>query len=188
MKYTDYTDEQIREVAMLDIAHETLREQGSTLNYHDLLKKVAEVKGLTEEQTTKRIAHLYTEMSLDGRFVNLGNSNWGLRTWYPIDQTEEDMSHDAMKERKQRAKDKAEDEDVFEDDDLGDFDEFENLEDELDSLATEEDTDFDELDDETESFPDEVPEEDDEADSGEETEENAESDSQDPVNNEDDEL
>lgn len=188
MKYANYTDDEIREVAMLDIAHETLRENGNTMNYHDLLKKVAEMKGMTEEQSSKRIAHLYTEMSLDGRFVNLGNSNWGLRTWYPFDQTEEDMSHDAMKERKQRAKDKAEDEDVFEDDDLGDFDEFENLEDELDTLASEEDTDFDELDDDNESFPDEVTDETEEAESTDETEESAESESEDPVNEEDDEL
>ncbi|WP_280770489.1 DNA-directed RNA polymerase subunit delta [Salipaludibacillus daqingensis] len=152
MKLKDYSEEQVLEVSMLEVAYAILEEQKKPEEYHSLLKRVGGFKGLADEQLTSRISHLYTEMSVDGRFVNLGDNSWGLRSWYPFDQTEEELSQAASKARKKRAKDK-EDEDKF-DEDPEDFDEFEDLEDELDDLANEEDTDYDELDDE--EFPDTI--------------------------------
>lgn len=152
MSLKDYTEEQILETSMLEVAYAILDEQKKPAEYHALLKRVGEVKGLADDKLTSRISHLYTEMSIDGRFVNLGDNSWGLRSWYPFDQTEEELSQAASKARKKKAKDK-EEEDKF-DEDPEDYDEFEDLEDELDDLANEEDTDFDELDDE--EFPDSV--------------------------------
>ncbi|WP_416147798.1 DNA-directed RNA polymerase subunit delta [Salipaludibacillus sp. HK11] len=152
MKLKDYSKEQISEVSMIEVAFALLFEQKKPAEYHTLLKRVGEVKGLPDEFLTQRISHLYTEMSVDGRFVNLGDNSWGLRSWYPFDQTEEELSQAATKVRKQRAKDK-EDEGKF-DEDPEDYDEFEDLEDELDDLANEEDTDFADLD--TEEFPTDV--------------------------------
>ncbi|SES19160.1 DNA-directed RNA polymerase subunit delta [Salipaludibacillus aurantiacus] len=146
MSLKDFTEEQLQETSMIEIANELLTEQNNPIEYHSLLKQVGEAKGLSDEQLTNRISHLYTEMSMDGRFVNLGDNRWGLRSWYPFDQTEEDLSQEATKARKKRAKEKEEEEGFY--DDLSeDFDEFEDLEDELDDLANEEDTDFDEVED-----------------------------------------
>ncbi len=150
MKLKDYSEEKISETSMIEVAHAILDEQKKPAEYHALLKRVGEVKGLADDQLTRRISHLYTEMSIDGRFVNLGDNSWGLRSWYPFDQTEEELSQAASKARKKKAKEK-EDEDAF-DEDPEDYDEFEDLEDELDDLANEEDTDFDELD--NDEFPD----------------------------------
>lgn len=157
MGIKDYTKEQIHELSMIEVAHELLFEQKKPEEYHSLLKRVGDVKSLGDEQLTNRISHLYTEMSVDGRFVNLGDNRWGLRSWYPFDQTEEELSQAATKARKKRAKEK-EEEDDLEDDGFDEIDEFEDLEDELDELANEEDTDFDELDDSEEDFTDNVDE------------------------------
>ncbi|UTR16286.1 DNA-directed RNA polymerase subunit delta [Salipaludibacillus sp. LMS25] len=144
MSIKDYSNEQLHEISMLEIAYELLSEEKKPIDYHALLKQVGDVKDMTEEQLNKRISHLYTEMSIDGRFVNIGDSRWGLRSWYPFDQTEEELSQTATKERKRKAKE--DEEDYL--DDTEDFDHFEDLEDELDELANEEDTDFDDLDEE----------------------------------------
>jgi len=152
MSLKDYTEEQISETSMIEVAYAILDEQKKPAEYHALLKRVGEVKGLADDELTKRISHLYTEMSIDGRFVNLGDNSWGLRLWYPFDQTEEELSQAASKARKKKAKEK-EDEDF--DEDPEDYDEFEDLEDELDDLANEEDTDFEDLE---EDFPDSVDE------------------------------
>ncbi|MCR6098585.1 DNA-directed RNA polymerase subunit delta [Salipaludibacillus agaradhaerens] len=141
MSIKDFSNEQLEETSMLQIAYELLLEEKKPIDYHALLKQVGDVKDMTEEQLNKRISHLYTEMSIDGRFVNIGDSRWGLRSWYPFDQTEEELSQTATKERKRKAK---EEDDYL--DETEDFDQFEDLEDELDELANEEDTDFDELD------------------------------------------
>lgn len=154
MSIKDYTEEQRQEVAMIEVADELLKQGNKPVDYHTLLKQIGDVKGMTDEQLTNRISHLYTEMSMDGRFVNLGDNRWGLRSWYPFDQTEEELSQTATKERKKKAKEKEDKEDTF-GDEGEDFDEFEDLEDELDELANEEDSDFEDLD-EGEEFSDEL--------------------------------
>ncbi|MFA9559893.1 DNA-directed RNA polymerase subunit delta [Evansella sp. AB-rgal1] len=159
MSIKQYTESQLKEMAMLEVAYELLSETKNPAEYHTLLKQVGEVKGLSEEVLKNRIAHLYTEMSVDGRFVNIGENRWGLRSWYPFDQTEEELSL-ANKTRKKKRKDEEEDDD-FIDDDVDDFDEFEDLEDELDELASEEDDDFDDDDEDIDEEFDEDLEEDD---------------------------
>lgn len=152
MHYKEMNEDQLQEVAMVELAATILEEAKEPFEYHDLLKKVGNIKGYTEEDLMKRISNLYTDMSLDGRFVNMGNARWALRAWYTYDQTEEELSAEASKERKRRAKERKEEEDLF-DDEAEEFDEFEDLEDELDDLANEEDSeDFDELDDSDDSF------------------------------------
>ncbi|UCZ53050.1 DNA-directed RNA polymerase subunit delta [Bacillus shivajii] len=144
MSIKQYSEAQLKELAMIEIAYELLKENKTSYNYHALLKLVAEAKGLSEKQVKERIAHLYTEMSMDGRFVNIGDNNWALRSWYPFDQTEEELSQTNRARKKKRDED--EEAGIFEDEE--DFDEFEDLEDELDELASEEDSDLDEDDDE----------------------------------------
>lgn len=149
MSIKDYTVAELKEISMLDIAYEILLDLKEPVDYYTLLKQVADAKGLTEEKTTQRIAHLYTEMSVDGRFVNAGDNRWGLRSWFPFDQTEEELSQENKTRKKKRAEE--EKEEGF-DEDEEDFDEFEDLEDELDELANEEDEDDDTKDDLGEDF------------------------------------
>lgn len=161
MSLKDYTEEQLKEIAMIDVAFELLTEQNSPEDYSSLLSQVAEIQGLSQKRKEERIAHLYTQMSLDGRFVNLGDNRWALRSWYPFEQTEEELSQMMPNRRK------AEKEEGF-DDELEEVDEFEDIEDELDELANEEDTDLDEVDEE--DFGDETPEIDEESETDEDEE------------------
>lgn len=138
MALKDYSQERLKEIAMIDVTFELLVEKNSPIDYSVLLDQVAEIQGLSQERKQERIAHLYTQMSLDGRFVNLGDNRWALRSWYPFEQTEEELSQMMPKRRK------AEKEEGF-DDELEEVDEFEDIEDELDDLANEEDTDLDEV-------------------------------------------
>ncbi len=124
---------------MIEVTFELLTEKNSPEDYGVLINRVAEIQGLTEERKQERIAHLYTQMSLDGRFVNLGDNRWALRSWYPFEQTEEELSQMMPKKRKADAEEALEDE-------LEEYDEFEDIEDELDELANEEDADVDESD------------------------------------------
>ncbi|WP_096437669.1 DNA-directed RNA polymerase subunit delta [Alteribacter populi] len=146
MSLKQYDETQLKELSMLEIAYEILKGKKSPAEYHDMLKEVSEAKKLSDEELKERIANLYTEMSLDGRFVNLGDNKWGLRAWYPFDQTEEELSQ-TNKPRKKKARAAKEEEGFDEEDIEEDFDEFEDLEDELDELANEEDEDFDDEDD-----------------------------------------
>ncbi|MDQ0418355.1 DNA-directed RNA polymerase subunit delta [Croceifilum oryzae] len=112
------TLEQIRETAMVDLAYIALgQNNGQPLLYRDLIEYVSKTKGFTEEDVTQYIAQFYTDLNVDGRFVCVGRSLWGLREWYPTDQ----------------ATDSAIASNILDDDDFGD----EIYEDESDDFAPE---------------------------------------------------
>lgn len=143
--------EQIKEMSMVEIAFELLKEEKQPFAFHDLVKRVAEIKQLTDEEVAGRISYLYTDFNIDGRFISLGENRWGLKTWYPYEQADEEVPQTTR-----RKKAKVADDDFEEDFDEidGDLeDEYEDLEDELDELVSEEDEDdtededFDDLDD-----------------------------------------
>ncbi|TXF92772.1 DNA-directed RNA polymerase subunit delta, partial [Lactobacillus delbrueckii subsp. bulgaricus] len=77
-----------------------------------------------------RIAQFYTDLNIDGRFLALSDQTWGLRSWYPYDQLDEE-TQPTVKAKKKKAK-KAVEEDL-------DLDEFEEIdEDDLDLDEVEE--------------------------------------------------
>jgi DNA-directed RNA polymerase subunit delta len=81
------SDEELREIPMVDLVHKILQSKGEPMLYRDLLQEVARLKGFSEEETMRYIAQLYTEINIDGRFVCVGRSLWGLKHWYPTEQT-----------------------------------------------------------------------------------------------------
>ncbi len=74
------------ETPMVDLAYDLLKSKGNPMIYRDIMAEVAKMKGFTEEEINKYIAQLYTEVNIDGRFVCVGRSLWGLREWYPTEQ------------------------------------------------------------------------------------------------------
>lgn len=79
----------VMETAMVDIAYELLKNKGEPIMYQDIMNEVASLKGFTEDGVEKYIAQLYTAINIDGRFTCVGRGMWGLKDWYPIDQTTE---------------------------------------------------------------------------------------------------
>jgi DNA-directed RNA polymerase subunit delta len=143
--------EKIRETAMVDLAYNLLKEKGDAMIYREIMDEIAKIKGFTEEDFTRYIAQLYTEINIDGRFVCVGRNLWGLREWYPIEQATDSAVAGNIKE------DDLDDEldsDLYEDEDE-DYDLDAMDEDDLDlPLDDDEDNPFGELDDETENGDD----------------------------------
>lgn len=77
----------VAEQSMVDIAYELLKEKGEPMLYADIMEQVASKKGFTQSETEELIAQLYTEVNIDGRFVCVGRNLWGLKSWFPIDQS-----------------------------------------------------------------------------------------------------
>ena len=61
------TEEELREMPMVDLVHKILQSKGEPMLYRDLLQEVARLKGFSEEETMRYIAQLYTEIDIDGR-------------------------------------------------------------------------------------------------------------------------
>ncbi|QOY37265.1 DNA-directed RNA polymerase subunit delta [Anaerobacillus isosaccharinicus] len=147
MTLNEYTPEEIKEMSMVEIAFELMQDEKQPFVYGDLVKRVAEIKGMSENEVLDRIAYLYTDLNVDGRFICLGENRWGLRTWYPYEQAEEEVTQ-TVKRKKAKKKGDDDDLDTDLDEDFDDLeeeldDEFEDLEDELDELVSDEDDDED---------------------------------------------
>ncbi|GAE27883.1 DNA-directed RNA polymerase delta subunit [Halalkalibacter wakoensis JCM 9140] len=173
MNLQELPKDEIQEMSMVEIAFEIMKEERNPYDYYDLVKKVAEIKEMPQEEVNERIANLYTDMNIDGRFHSLGDNRWGLKSWYPLEQAEEEITT-PVKPRK-KAKASVEDVDTLDDDFENYEDEFEDLEDELDEIGNDDDLDEDEEDDtdfdDSANDIDEIDGEADEEDLGEEEEE-----------------
>ncbi|HHY73823.1 MAG TPA: DNA-directed RNA polymerase subunit delta [Bacillus bacterium] len=163
------TIEEIQELSMIEIAMMLLQEEKQAVDFYDLFNKVADLKGLSQEEKDNRIAQFYTDMNVDGRFLCIGENRWGLRTWYPYDQVDEEVTVPAKTRKKKGKKKIVEDEfdDYDEDEDYEDEDSEEDyLEEDEDLLddegdeEEEEDLDFDDLDEDEDEEDEDLLEED----------------------------
>src|SRR5699024_3530806 len=109
MKLEKYTEEQLKKMSMIEEENLILDEQKKELNFKELIDKVQETKQLTDAQRNDLLARFYTELNIDGRFMALGSNVWGLKRWYPADQTTE-KSLAASRKRSQEEEELEDDE------------------------------------------------------------------------------
>lgn len=141
------TPEQTAEMAMVDLAHMLLVEGSEPMNFRDLMNRIGSIKQLSPDEVEHMMVQIYTEINLDGRFVNIGNSTWGLKKWYPVEQFDDTTPTVTKTKRK-----------VVIDDEFEDLDEYElELEEEFVDEFEE-----DEVFEDEEEIDDEIPVEDDE--------------------------
>ncbi|MCQ2792522.1 MAG: DNA-directed RNA polymerase subunit delta [Bacilli bacterium] len=77
--------------AMIEYAYEIMQEKKS-ISFTTLWASVAKKAELTNEQKEKALPNFYTQLSLDGRFVALGNNKWSLRDRLPYEKVHVDLS------------------------------------------------------------------------------------------------
>nr|WP_246407409.1 DNA-directed RNA polymerase subunit delta [Geomicrobium halophilum] len=125
------------ETSTVELAYLVLKEKREPILYKDLFTEIVNTKEIDEDEMDERRTKLYTSLNTDGRFVHLGANHWGLKAWYSVDKSEDDLGNTFQPTP--RGNDDQESENM--EDDL------EDLEDELDELANEEDEDTEEKDD-----------------------------------------
>ena len=78
--------------SFVDTAYELVVKNGDSLPFATLWNGVCEELGLTEEDRVNRVAYFYTQLTLDGRFVTLGENVWDLRIRHTFDKVHIDMN------------------------------------------------------------------------------------------------
>ncbi|MED5017866.1 DNA-directed RNA polymerase subunit delta [Paenibacillus chibensis] len=170
--------EKIREMPLVDLAFAVLKAANTPFYYLDLMKEVAKLRGLTEEEIQDTVAQLYTEINIDGRFACVGTNLWGLKRWYPIDRSEDPISS-AKRPRIINDDDDDDDDDDFTDEEdtfsADDSDEdFDRIDEDHDDIYSDDDSD-DEVEDDGILEDEELDEEEEDIDEDEEdSEEEAE--------------
>lgn len=128
-------EEEIWETAMVDFAFHILQEKGEPMLYREIMQKIAKLKGFSEEDVNRLIAQLYTEINIDGRFICVGKSLWGLKRWYPTEQATDSAVAQNVKD--DDSDEDLEEEDLFEEEKT-DFEEDEDVENDFDGDFEEE--------------------------------------------------
>ena len=173
MNLKQFSPEELKELSMIEVVHSLLEEKKQATPFHDLVQEIAQLLELSEEQVAARIAQFYTDLNIDGRFINLGENRWGLRGWYPYEQIDEEILPQPKSKKKRKVEEDELDDYIGDDedfeDDLDDLEEDDDVED-LDELL-EEDDDLDDLEEEEDDDEDFVDEDELEYDESEEEEE-----------------
>lgn len=110
------------------------------LTFHDLFERVVKELDMDQETATKRIAKLYSDLTLDRRFISLPENKWDLKKHRKLDEIIKDTSDNII--------DDEEDEDLLDYDE--DEEEIEDKEEDDEDIildvfdVVEEDEDYDE--------------------------------------------
>jgi len=72
------SNEQLKNLAMIDIAETLLTEKKEPILIYDLLDEVAEIKGINKEDADA-LTSLYMDITLSAKFVFVGDDKWTLK-------------------------------------------------------------------------------------------------------------
>lgn len=155
-----YDQEKISKMPLIELAKIMMLEERKALKFSEVFKKVADLKGLSEEERTSKMGQFYTDLNADGSFVSNGSNTWGLKRWYLEEQklAEAEESTVKIKRRRRKASDEEELNEGFEEIDLSiddidiDYEDDEDVEFDFDEDF---DEDFeDDFDDESDEYND----------------------------------
>lgn len=79
-------------MSMVDVAYDLMSKKRKALNFHKLWKEVSEIKGYTAEEKEERASLFYTSITLDGRFITIGENQWDLRSRHKFEDVHIDMN------------------------------------------------------------------------------------------------
>ena len=121
--------------SFVDTAYDIVVKNGTELPFATLWNNVCEELGLTQEDRVARVSYFYTQLTLDGRFVTLGENVCDLRIRHTFDKVHIDMNE-------VYSEDEEELEFIPEDDD--------DIKDDVDRLTSEDEDDYEEDEEEDE--------------------------------------
>ncbi len=76
----------------LDVAYELISSRNEPVSFKEIWAKVVSEQGYGENEANSLVGQFYTNLSLDGRFVTLGENTWDLRIHHTFDKVHIDMN------------------------------------------------------------------------------------------------
>lgn len=77
--------------SLIELAFDYISQTKEGASFSEMWEHIKKEANLDEEAVAKRISQFYTNLMLDGRFVNLGNNFWDLRNRHTFDKVHIDM-------------------------------------------------------------------------------------------------
>jgi len=98
------------ELSMIEVARAILEARGRDheMYFNDLVNEIQNYLEKSNSDIREALPLFYTELNVDGSFISLGDNKWGLRSWYAIDEVDEEIitleedNEEAPKKRKKK--------------------------------------------------------------------------------------
>lgn len=69
-----------QEMSMLEVAELLIQRKIKPQKFDKIAKEVCEMMGLTDEEFESKLAQFYTDLTLSGKFVTVGEDKWDLKS------------------------------------------------------------------------------------------------------------
>lgn len=110
MKRDIFAGQEKKELSMIEVARAILEERGRDheMFFSDLVNDIQTYLNKSHAEIREALPNFYTDLNTDGSFIPLGENKWGLRSWYAIDEIDEEIitleenDEDAPKRKKKR--------------------------------------------------------------------------------------
>ncbi len=81
------------ELSMVEVAHAILdlRGRGHEIYFNDLVNEIQTYLEKSDSEIREALPDFYTTLNVDGSFIPLGDNKWGLRSWYAVDEIDEEI-------------------------------------------------------------------------------------------------
>ena len=79
-------------MSMVDVAYELMTKKKTAVNFYKLWNEVCQMKKFDEEKRNEKESLFYTNITLDGRFITVGENNWDLRSRHTFSEVHIDMN------------------------------------------------------------------------------------------------
>ena len=104
-------------MSMLEVAENLMLRKKTPQSFKKIAQEVSELMGLSEGELNSRIARFYADLTLSGKFVNVGGDKWDLKTRQKFEVADYQLAFD------DEVEDEVEDEEVEEEEFEEDIDE-----------------------------------------------------------------
>ena len=91
LKIKAFAKQDLSELSMIEVAHAMLEEKGKEIEFNVLVNDIQDYLEKSDSEIRDRLSRFYTELNTDGSFIPLGNNVWALRSWYAIDEIDEEV-------------------------------------------------------------------------------------------------
>lgn len=80
------------QMSMVDVAYELMKKKKKEVEFAKLYKEVSEIMGFSEEEAEEKESLFYTNITIDGRFITVGENRWDLRERHKFENVHIDMN------------------------------------------------------------------------------------------------
>ena len=109
MELNVFAGQEKSELSMIEVARAILEERGrgNEIYFNDLVNEIQNYLEKSNSEIRAALPIFYSDLNVDGSFIPLGDNKWGLRSWYAIDEIDEEVitleeDDDAPKRKKKR--------------------------------------------------------------------------------------